>query len=125
MEENLIDEKTEKSQFLERLSICLRIVAIVSLLIGAYLLLTNPGTSSDSASISSGMQTLIDSAPIIEFGMTVIVGLVLLTLAFINRKDSPKLALFYLAIGIGLPLLIWFLGHSIPQTGFASALLKF
>ena len=33
MEENLIEEKSEKSQFLERLSICLRIIAIVSFII--------------------------------------------------------------------------------------------
>lgn len=42
MEENLIEEKSEKSQFLERLSICLRIIAIVSLIIGVYLLVMNP-----------------------------------------------------------------------------------
>lgn len=125
MEENIIEEKTEKSQYLEWLSIVLPIIAIVSLLIGAYLLLTNPNTSSNSTSISSGMQTLINNAPMIEFGMTVVVGLVLLILAFINRKESPKLALFYLAIGIGLPLLIWFLGSLIPQTGFTSAFVKF
>ena len=125
MDENLIKEKSEKSQSLERLSICLRIVAIVSLLIGAYLLLTNPNTGSNSTSIRSGMQTLNDNVPMIEFGMTVVVGLVLLILAFINRKESPKLALFYLVIGIGLPLLIWFLGSLIPQTGFASAFVKF
>lgn len=55
MEENIIEEKTEKSQYLEWLSIVLPIIAIVSLLIGAYLLLTNPNTSSNSTSISSGM----------------------------------------------------------------------
>lgn len=123
MDENLIEEKSEKSQSLDELHIFLCITAIILFLVGAYLLLTNTG--SNSASISPGMQTLINSAPMIEFGMTVIVGLVLLLLAFVNRKESPKLALFYLVIGIGLPLLIWFLGSLIPQTGFASAFVKF
>ena len=61
MDENLIEEKPEKSQFLETLSICLRIIAIVSLIIGVYLLVMNPGAS--STSISPGMQTLNDNVP--------------------------------------------------------------
>ena len=116
MEENLIEEKTEKSQLLERLSIYLRIIAIISFIISAYLLLTNSNTNSTSAPISPGMQTIIDNAPMIEFGMATIVGLVLLILAFINRKKSPKLAIIYLAIGIGLPLPISFLNSIFSQT---------
>lgn len=118
MEENLIEKKIKKSQFLERLSICLRIIAIISFIIGAYLLLTNPSAGSDSTSINPGMQTIIDNAPMIEFGMTTIVGLVLLILAFVNRKESPKLAIIFLAVGIGLPLLTWLLTSSMSHTSF-------
>jgi len=41
MDENIIEEKSEKSQFLEGLHIFLRIIAIISLIIGLYMLLMN------------------------------------------------------------------------------------
>lgn len=113
MEENIIAEKSEKSQFLEGLSICLRIIAVVFLLIGVYMLLTNQGTSSNA--ISPGMQTLIDNMPLIEYGMAGLISLICLIVAFIARKDSPKLALVILIIGIAIPLLVWYLHISFPQ----------
>lgn len=116
MEENIIEEKSEKSQFLEGLSICLRIIAIISFIIGAYLLLTNPSTGSNSASISPGMQTIIDNMPLIEYGMAGLISLVCLIVAFIARKESPKLALVILIIGIAIPLIVWYLHISFPQT---------
>ena len=114
MDENLINEKSEKSQFLETLSICLRIIAIVSLIIGVYLLLTNSGTSSNS--ISPGMQTLIDNIPLIEYGMAGLISLICLIVAFITRKDAPKFALIVLIIGIAIPLIVWYLHISFPQS---------
>lgn len=113
MDENIIEEKSEKSQFLERLSICLRIMAIVSLLIGAYFLLTNPSTS--STSISPGMQTIIDNMDLIEYGMAGFISLICLIVAFIARKDSPKLALIILIMGVAIPLIVWYLHISFPQ----------
>lgn len=113
MEENLINKKSEKSKFLEGLSICLRIIAIVSLIIGVYLLLTNQGTSSNS--ISPGMQTIIDNMDLIEYGMAGLISIVCLIVAFINRKDSPKLALVIFLIGIAVPLIVWYLHISFPQ----------
>lgn len=113
MEENLIEEKSEKSQFLERLNICLRIIAIVSLIIGVYLLLMNPSTS--PTSISSGMQTIIDNMDLIEYGMAGFISLICLIVAFIARKDSPKLALVILIAGIAVPLIVWYLHISFPQ----------
>lgn len=122
MKESLIVEKSEKPQRLERLSICLRIVAIVSLLVGAYLLLTNSNTNSTSAPINPGMQTIIDNIPLIEIGMTSIISLVLLILAFINRKNAPKFALIVLIIGITIPLIVWYLHISFPQPHIAPVL---
>lgn len=116
MDENLINEKSEKSQFLEGLSICLRIIAIVSLIIGVYMLLTNSGTSSNS--ISPGMQTLIDNMPLIEYGMAGIISLICLIVAFIARKDSPRLALVILIMGIAIPLFVWYVHSAFPQTRF-------
>ena len=113
MDENIIEEKSEKSQFLERLSICLRIIAIVSLIIGVYLLLTNQGTSSNS--ISPGMQMLIDNIPLIEYGMAGLISLICLIVAFIARKDAPKFALIFLIAGIAIPLIVWYLHISFPQ----------
>lgn len=110
MEENLIEEK---SQFLERLSICLRIIAIVSLIIGVYLLVMNPSTSANP--ISPGMQTIIDNMDLIEYGMAGLISLLCLIVAFIARKDSPKLALIVLIAGIAVPLIIWYLHISFPQ----------
>ena len=115
MDENIIEEKSEKSQFLERLSICLRIIAIVSLIIGVYLLLTNPSTNSNSASISPGMQTIIDNMDLIEYGIAGFISLICLIVAFIARKDSPKLALVILIAGIAVPLIVWYLHISFPQ----------
>lgn len=111
MEENLIEEKSEKSQFLERLNISLRIIAIVSLIIGVYLLLMNPSSNS----ISPGMQTIIDNMDLIEYGMAGFISLICLIVAFIARKDSPKLALVILIAGIAVPLIVWYLHISFPQ----------
>lgn len=115
MEENLIEEKTEKSQFLEQLSICLRIIALISFIIGVYLLLTNPSTSSNSTATSSGMQTLIDNMPLIEYGMAGLISLICLIVAFIAQKEAPKLAIFFLIAGIAVPLIVWYLHISFPQ----------
>ncbi len=126
MDENLIEEKSEKSQSLEELHMFLRIIAVVLFLIGAYFLLTNTGSNTASiSSISPGMQKLIDSMPYIEFGILAIISLICLIVAFIVCKDSPVMALILLAVGIGALLLVWFVGNSISQTGFISALVKF
>ena len=110
-----MEEKTEKSQFLERLSIYLHIIAVISIIIGAYFLLTNPSTNSNSASISPGMQTIIDNMDLIEYGMAGFISLICLIVAFIARKDSPKLALVILIAGIAVPLIVWYLHISFPQ----------
>lgn len=113
MNENIIEERPEKSQSLERLHIFLRIIAIVSLIIGVYMLLTNQGTSSNA--ISPGMQALIDNMPLIEYGMAGLISIICLIVAFITRKESPKLALVILIIGITIPLIVWCLHISFPQ----------
>lgn len=113
MEDNLIEEKSEKSQFLEGLSICLRIIAVISFIIGVYLLLTNQGTSSNS--ISPGMQTIIDNMDLIEYGIAGLISLVCLIVAFTTRKDAPKLALIILIMGIAIPLIVWYLHISFPH----------
>jgi hypothetical protein len=115
MDENIIEEKNEKSQSLEELHIFLRIIAVMLFLIGAYFLLTNPSTNSNSASISPGMQILIDNIPLIEYGMAGLISLICLIVAFITRKDAPKFALIVLIIGIVIPLIVWYLHISFPQ----------
>jgi hypothetical protein len=115
MDENLIEEKTAKSQSLEELHIFLSIISIILFLVGAYLMLTNPGTGSNSASISPGMQKLIDSMPLIEYGITGLISLICLIIAFITRKDAPKFALIVLIAGIAIPLIVWYLHISFPQ----------
>lgn len=115
MDENIIEEKSENPKFLEGLHIFLRIIAIISLIIGVYLLLMNPSTNSNSASISPGMQTLIDNMDLIEYGMAGFISLICLIVAFIARKDSPKLALVILIAGIAVPLIVWYLHISFPQ----------
>lgn len=115
MEENTIVEKNEKSQSLEELHIFLCITAIILFLIGAYLLLTNPSTNPNSTSISPGWQTLIDNMDLIEYGMAGFISLICLIVAFIARKDSPKLALVILIAGIAVPLIVWYLHISFPQ----------
>lgn len=113
MEENTIVEKNEKSQSLEELHIFLRIITVMLFLIGVYLLLTNQGTSSNS--ISPGWQTLIDNMDLIEYGMAGFISLICLIVAFIARKDSPKLALVILIIGIAIPFFVWYINSVFPQ----------
>lgn len=110
-----MEEKPEKSQSLNGLHVFLRIIVTISFIIGAYLLLTNPSTGSNSASISPGMQTIIDNIPLIEYGIAGLISLVCLIVAFIARKESPKLALVILIIGIAIPLIVWYLHISFPQ----------
>lgn len=119
MDENLI-EKTEKSQSLEELHIFLSIIAIILFLVGAYLMLTNPGTGSDS--ISPGMQAMIDSIPLIEYIVAGLMSLICLIVAFIARKESPKLALVVLIIGIAIPFIVWYIHISFPQPRLVHAL---
>ena len=114
MEENTIVEKNKKSQSLERLHIFLHIIAIISLIIGVYMLLTNSGTSSNS--ISPEMQTIIDNMDLIEYGIAGLISLMCLIVAFITRKDAPKFALIVLIIGIAIPLIVWYLHISFPQS---------
>lgn len=113
MDENIIEEKSENPKFLEGLHIFLRIITIISLIIGVYMLLTNSGTSSNS--ISPGMQTIIDNMDLIEYGMAGLISLICLIVAFIARQDSPKLALVILIAGIAVPLIVWYLHISFPQ----------
>lgn len=105
----------EKSNNLEGLHVFLRIASLVLLIIGVYLLLTNHGSSSNSSSMSYGMQTLTDSLPYIEFGMIVIMSLISLVVSFIVRKDALILALFLLIIGISMPIIFWYFTFGIPQ----------
>lgn len=117
-----MEEKNEKSQSLEELRMFLRIIAVISFIIGAYFLLTNPSTNSNSASISPGTQTLIDNIPLIEYGITGLISLICLIVAFITRKDAPKFALIVLIIGIAIPLIVWYLHISFPQPRIVPAL---
>lgn len=39
----------------------------------------------------------------------------IISLSFIARKDSPKLALVILIAGIAVPLIVWYLHISFPQ----------
>lgn len=110
-----MEETTEKSRSLEGLYIFLRIVGIISFIVGAYLLLTSTYSGTSSTSISSGWQTLADNIQYIEFGMIVSVSLVCLIVAFALRKDSKRLAIFFIILGLSLPLLAWLLTISIPQ----------
>ena len=105
----------EKSNNLEGLHVFLHIASLVLLIIGVYLLLTNHGSSSNSSSMSYGMQTLTDSLPYIEFGMIVIISLISLVVSFIVRKDALILALVLLIIGIGMPIIFWYFTFGIPQ----------
>lgn len=123
MDENIIEEKSEKSKFLdlEGLRIWLRIIAIISLLIGVCMLLTNHGTS--STSISPETQTLISYMSVIEIGMSIPIGLISLAVAVINlKKDKPKLAIFFLIAGIAFPLLVWYLNVGFLPIHFIPAL---
>lgn len=111
-----MEETTKKSRSLETLHIFLRILGIISFIVGAYLLLTDTYSGTSSTSISSGWQTLADNVHYIEFGMIASVSLVCLIVAFAVRKDSKRLAIFFIILGLSLPLLVWLLTISIPQT---------
>ena len=105
----------EKSNNLEILHAFLRITSIICFTIGLYMIMTNPNTSSNTNSISPGLQIMIDKMPIIEFVMLTIMSLMCLILAFMTRK-TPHLAIVFLIIAIGVPLIAWLITNNISQT---------
>lgn len=99
MDENLVKEKSEKSQFLERLSICLNISSVVLFGIGVFMFITQ-NNEIQSTSLSHGWNILLTNGPRICIGLTTIAGLILLRIA--NKEKDVYMAI----IGILLPLMV-------------------
>ena len=112
--------KKETNHFAERMSIFVSFIASSLLVIGLFKILTSNDSLQHSRN-SIDVIEFIRSLTYLGFGMSVIAGLVLLSLAYIFRKDSVRLAVFFVIIGLILPLLSWFLIGSIPQSYFVPA----
>lgn len=105
----------ETSNFAERMSTFVSFIAASLLVVGLVKILTGNDSSQHSRN-SIDVIEFTRSLTYLGFGMSVIAGLVLLSLAYIFRKDSVRLAIFFAIIGLVLPLLSWFLIGSIPQS---------
>ena len=107
--------KKETNHFAERMSTFVSFIAASLLVVGLVKILTGNDSSQHSRN-SIDVIEFTRSLTYLGFGMSVIAGLVLLSLAYIFRKDSVRLAIFFAIIGLVLPLLSWFLIGSIPQS---------
>ena len=107
--------KKETNNIANRMSVFVSFIASSFLVVGVFKILTG----NDSPQHSRNGVDLIEftrSLTYLGFGVSVIVGLVLLSLAYITRKDSVRLSVFFAIIGFVLPMLSWFLIGSIPQS---------
>ena len=107
--------KKETNNFSKQMSVLVSFIASSLLVIGLVKILTS-NDSSQHPRNSIDVIEFTRSLTYLGFGMSVIVGLVLLGLAYITRKDSVRLAVFFAIIGLVLPLLSWILIGSIPQS---------
>lgn len=107
--------KKETNNIANRMSVFVSFIASSFLVIGIFKILTGNDGSQHSRN-SVDLNEFTRSLTYLGFGMSVIVSLVLLSLAYITRKDSVRLSVFFCILGLVLPLLAWFLVGSIPQS---------
>ena len=80
----------------------LHCIPIIMIVFGLILMFTGNGSgaSQSSSGPSSAMIALIEKMPYILSGATVVAGLVLLVLAFVTRKESNRINVFFLIFGL-------------------------
>lgn len=105
----------ETNNISNRMSVFVSFIASSFLVVGIFKILT----VNDSSQHSRNGVDLIEFTHgllYLGFGVSIIAGLVLLSLAYITRKDSVRLSVVFAIIGLVPPLLSWFLISSIPQS---------
>ena len=100
-QQHLIEQR-QTNQNQDKLLLWLHCIPIIMILFGLILMFTENGSgaSQSSSGPSSAMIALTEKMPYILSGATAIAGLVLLVLAFITRKESKRINVFFLIFGL-------------------------
>lgn len=100
-QQHLIEQhRTNQNQ--DKLLSCLRFIPMIMIVLGLILMFTRNGSgpSQSSSGPSSAMIALTEKMSYILSGATVVAGLVLLVLAFVTRKESNRINVFFLIFGL-------------------------
>lgn len=100
-QQHLIEQhRTNQNQ--DKLLSWLHCIPIIMIVFGLILMFTGNGSgaSQSSSGPSSAMIALTEKMPYILSGATVVAGLVLLVLAFVTRKESNRINVFFLIFGL-------------------------
>lgn len=100
-QQHLIEQhRTNQNQ--DKLLSWLHCIPIIMIVFGLILMFTGNGSgaSQSSSGPSSAMIALIEKMSYILSGATVVAGLVLLVLAFVTRKESNRINVFFLIFGL-------------------------
>lgn len=107
------NQKRDTNQKSERLSSLLSITPVILIAIFLIKLLTSDSQS--SSRMSPGMRTLIDNLPYIGASTISASSLVCIFVAFMTRKESKKLAVFFVILALILIFISWSAINSISQ----------
>lgn len=100
-QQHLIEQQQTNQNQNELLS-WLHRIPIIMIVFGLILMFTDDGSgaSQSSSGPSSAMIDLTEKMPYVLSGATVVAGLVLLVLAFVTRKESKRINVFFLIFGL-------------------------
>ena len=108
-----VNQKQETNQRLERLSPLLSLTPVI--LIAVFLIKLLTSDSQSSSGMSPGMRTLTDNLPYIGSAAVFASSLVCIFVAFMTRKESKKLAVFFVILALILIFIAWSAINSISQ----------
>lgn len=99
-QQHLIEQQTNQNQ--DKFISCLRFIPTIMIVFGLTLMFTRNGSgpSQSSSGPSSAMIALTEKLPYVVVGMSAVTGLVLLVLSFIARKESKRIDVFFLIVGL-------------------------
>ena len=99
-QQHLIEQQTSQNQ--DKLISFLRFIPTIMIVFGLILLFTSGGSgpSQSSSGPSSAMISLAEKLPYIAVGLSAVIGLVFLVIAFLTREESKRINVFFLIVGL-------------------------
>ena len=103
-QQHLIEHQTIQNR--DKLFSWLRSIPTIMIVFGLVLMFTGGGSgpSQSSSGPSSAMIALTEKMPYVMSGATAVISLVFLVLAFFARKESKRIDVFFLIVGLFLML---------------------